>query len=193
MAEAAPSRRWTVAEYLAREQAADEKHMLWDGELFAMAGGSRVHNRLVAAILGELRPQLLGRGCAAYASDQRIAMADRPRYVYPDATIVCAPVETAADDAESITNPRVVFEVLSDSTEAFDRGDKFVGYREIAALTDYVLVSQRAARIEHFARQADGSWLLRTYEAGSTVVLGSVGISLSVDALYTDVFDVAAG
>lgn len=175
--------------YLATSRDAEQKLVLWDGEVFAMAGASQRHNLLVAAVLGDLRTQLMGKGCAPYASDQRVRLPGGDRYVYPDATVVRRPVETDPRDAQTITNPRVLVEVLSDSTEACDRGAKFIAYRELASLTDYLLVSQREARIEHYARRDDGSWVLRTATAGGEVELASVGVRLLVDRLYAGVFD----
>lgn len=187
MAQTLPKRTYTPAEYLAAERVAGEKHVLWDGKLFAMAGASKTHNRLVAAVLGELRTALQRSSCAPYASDQRIRFPARARYVYPDASVVCTPVETDPLDDETITNPTLIVEVLSDSTEAFDRGNKFVGYRELTSLTDYLLVSQHHVRVEHYVRLADGGWTLRTYEAGSRLPIASLSIELDVDALYAGI------
>ena len=192
MTDAAPRRSVAVAEYLAMERSATEKHVLWDGEVFAMAGGSREHNLLVAAVLGELRVRLRGSPCQPYASDQRIRLPSLARYVYPDASVTCRPVETDPGDGDTITNPRLVVEVLSDSTEAFDRGEKFVAYRSVPSLVDCLLVSQPAARIEHYSRQADGSWLLRTYGSGSVVPVASLGIELLVNDIYEGVLPAAA-
>jgi Uma2 family endonuclease len=191
MAEPIAKRSMTVGEYLEQEKTALEKSILWDGEVFGMAGASRVHNLLTAAVLGELRVALRGGPCQPYGSDQRIRISDEGRYVYPDASVTCKPVESAANDPDSITNPILVVEVLSDSTEAFDRGDKFLGYRSLASLKDYILVSQNATRIEHFMRSTEGSWVLRIYEAGTVLRIASLDIQISVDALYEGVFDQA--
>jgi Uma2 family endonuclease len=192
MPDAAPKRSVGVAEYLAMERSATEKHVLWDGEVFAMAGGSREHNLLVAAVLRELGVRLRGGPCQPYASDQRIRLPSLSRYVYPDASVTCRPVEIDPADGDTITNPRLVVEVLSDSTEGFDRGEKFVAYRSVPSLVDYLLVSQRAARVEHYSRQADGGWVLRTYGSGSVVPVVSLGIELPVKDIYEGVFPVAA-
>jgi Uma2 family endonuclease len=186
----APCRPVSVAEYLAEERQAMEKHILWDGQSFAMAGASRRHNQLVAAILRDLGVALLGKPCTPYASDQRVHVPLSSGYVYPDASVTCSPVQTAPEDDETITNPRVVVEVLSESTEAFDRGEKFRGYASIPSLEDYVLLAQDGARVEVFTRQPDG-WLLRRYAAGETVTLASIHVSLAVDALYTGVLEPA--
>jgi len=185
MAQSAP--RMTPAEYLARERTSEEKHVFWDGEVFAIAGASRVHNRIVAALLRDLGVRLLGAPCQPYASDQRIRIPKTQRYVYPDASVTCPPVEMDPVDADTIQNPRVVFEVLSESTEAFDRGEKFAGYRTVPSLDEYVLLSQKEPRVEHFARQGDGSWVLRAFGGNDVVPLPSLGVELSIEALYAGI------
>lgn len=175
-----------AADYLARERVADEKHVLWDGVVYAMAGASPRHNLLVAAILAELGVALRGKPCRPFASDQRIRIPKTERYVYPDATILCPPFEVDPNDASTLMNPRVVVEVLSALTEAFDRGEKFIGYRTIPSLEHVLLVAQDEPRIEHFARDAEdeGVWRLVTARGGERVRLGSLGVELVVDALY---------
>jgi Uma2 family endonuclease len=190
MTEAARRRPVAVADYLAAERSAPEKHVLWDGEVFAMAGGSPEHNLLVAAVLRELGQRLRGSPCQPYASDQRIRLPALARYVYPDASVTCRPVEVDPADADTITNPRLIVEVLSDSTEAFDRGEKFVGYRSVPSLVDYLLVSQHAMRVEHYARQDDEGWVLRTYGAEESVLVRTLGIELPVKDLYEGVLTV---
>jgi len=180
------------SDYLAMERRAADKHVLWDGQVFAMAGASRRHNQLVAAVLRELGVALLGRPCRPYASDQRIYVPLREGYVYPDASVTCPPVQTAPEDNETISNPRLLVEVLSESTEAFDRGDKFRGYASIPSLQDYLLLSQDAARVDLFSRRTEG-WLLRSYVAGDSLELASIDSTLSVDALYAGLFDDTGG
>ncbi len=154
-----------------------------------MAGGSPRHNLLGANVLAALRVALRGGPCRAFTSDQRIHVPATGDYVYADATVICGPVVLHGDSSDVIENPRVVVEVLSKSTEPHDRGDKWEDYREIPTLTDYVLVSQRIARIEHFARGADGSWRYRVVDAGGRVELTS-GTVLVVDDLYEGAFEV---
>jgi Uma2 family endonuclease len=108
--------------------------------------------------------------------------------VYPDASVTRGPVQTTLEDDDTITNPRVIVEVLSESTEAFDRGEKFRGYASIPSLEEYVLLAQDSAQVEVFTRQADG-WLLRRYAAGETVALASIHVSLSVEALYAGLLE----
>jgi Uma2 family endonuclease len=174
-------------EYLAFERASDQKHEYADGEVFAMAGASRRHSLLTANVLRELGNALLDRPCEVHTPDMRVKIASRGRYVYPDASVVCG--EPVFEDAEvdTLVNPKLVVEVLSDSTEGYDRGDKFMQYRTIPSFTDYVLVSQNAVRVEHFQRRADGRWLLTIAGPGEKLVLESVGITLDVDRLYVKV------
>jgi Uma2 family endonuclease len=188
----ARTERISPSDYLAMERSATDKRVLWDGQVFAMAGASRRHNQLVAAMLRELGVALLGRPCRPYASDQRIYVPLREGYVYPDASVTCPPVQTPPEDNETISNPRLIVEVLSESTEAFDRGDKFRGYASIASLQDYLLLSQDAARVDLFSRRSEG-WLLRSYVAGDSLGLASIDATLSVDALYAGLFDDAGG
>jgi Uma2 family endonuclease len=177
----------SVADYLEIDRTSEAKLALWNGETFAMAGGSPAHNLLVAAALGEFRNQLRGNACRPYGSDQRIRLPALDRYVYPDASVTCPPVEIDPLDANTICNPAAIVEVLSDSTEAFDRGEKFAGYRSIQSMTDYILISQNVARIEHYSRQQDGSWILRSHENGSSVALARLNVTLSVSELYAGV------
>ena len=178
----------TADEYLAWERARPTKHEFHHGEVFAMAGGSVRHNALCEAIGGELYAALRAAGCRSLSSDQHVSMQDRKRYVYPDLTIVCGPVEIEGGTTDVVKNPKVIVEVLSKNTEAYDRGDKWEGYREIASLDDYVLVSQKAPRVEHFQRQSDGAWRYSVARAGDVVTL-SPGLRLSVDRIYEGAFD----
>jgi Uma2 family endonuclease len=179
----------TYAEHLAAEKAADERSIFWDYEVFAMAGGTPTHNRIAAAILRDLGAPLRGKSCQPYGSDQRIAVLTSKRYVYADASVTCRPVQTDPLDSTAIANPTLVAEVLSDSTEAFDRGAKFQGYRTLRSLKDYLLFSQYEPRVEHFCRNADDSWTLRTYGPSDTIKIASLAIELAVAALYEGTFD----
>lgn len=176
----------TYAEYLAAERVSAEKHEYLRGEVFAMAGGTIEHGRLAAAVAGELGVALRGRRCVPFSSDVRIRVLATDRSTYPDVSVVCGSLERAPDDSEAITNPTVLVEVLSDSTEADDRGEKFAHYRRIPSLREYVLVSQRAQRIEVFHRAAGGSWTLSEAGPGEALRLESVDVVLSVDSVYAD-------
>ncbi|MBK9001632.1 MAG: Uma2 family endonuclease [Myxococcales bacterium] len=178
----------TASEYLAWERQQETRHEFHAGEVFAMAGGSLRHNALGAAVIGELRSALRGGSCRVLTSDQRIAAPPGSSYVYPDAAVVCGPVELEGETNDVLLNPTVVVEVLSKSTEAFDRGEKWEGYRRLASVVDYLLVSQTAAKIEHFQRQADGSWRYSVSEAGDQVRLAS-GATIDIDSIFAGVFE----
>lgn len=173
-----------MAEYLALERTSHEKHALWDGAVFAMAGASPRHNLLVAAILRELGNGLLGKPCRPFASDQRIRIPGAARYLYPDASVVCPPFEIDPEDDATIQNPKLIAEVLSPSTEAFDRGDKFIAYRSIASLSDYLLFSQDEPRVEHFTREGGGVWRLVTLGRGDRLSIASLEVELAMADLH---------
>jgi Uma2 family endonuclease len=158
-----PIKHYTPAEYYRLERQASYKSDYYDGEIFAMAGGSTRHSLIVMNIGGELRQRLKGNPCAPYESNQRLKVVATGLRVYPDVSVYCGPLEYDEDDvnAETATNPAIVFEVLSPSTEVYDRGFKAENYRRIDSLRAYVLVSQETPHVEVYERQADNSWLLR--------------------------------
>jgi len=171
-------------EYLAWERREERKHEYFEGEVYAMAGGSPRHNRLSSKINTALENALGGR-CHVFSSDQRIRSRER-RYVYPDVSVVCdAPV---IEQEDVLVNPTIIVEILSSTTEQYDRGLKWDGYQMLASLTDYVLVSQERARIEHFARTPDGRWVYTSANAGERIRLTN-GTWLDIDAIFAGVFE----
>jgi Uma2 family endonuclease len=178
----------TAEDYLAWERNQLDKHEFHDGEIFAMAGGSVRHNALCEAVGGELYVALRGGECRSLSSDQRVSLQQRKRYVYPDVTVVCGRVQIEEGTSDVVTNPKIIVEVLSRSTEAYDRGEKWEGYRQIDSLDDYVLVSQKAATVEHYQRQADGSWRYSVAGPGKRVTV-TRGIEIEVDRLYHGAFE----
>jgi Uma2 family endonuclease len=183
----------TYAEYLDLERASEVKHEYLRGEVFAMAGGTPEHSRLAANVIRELGSALRDRPCIVFTSDARIRIVATDRATYPDVSVVCDRIEPAADDPDAITNPVVIVEVLSDATEADDRGEKFAHYRRLPSLREYVLVSQRAARIEVYRRQPDQRWMLGEAGAGQTVALESLGVAVAVDEVYRDPLAIRGG
>jgi Uma2 family endonuclease len=185
MASTATGAPVSAQDYLAIERAAEIKHELWRGEVFAMAGASFAHNRIVANLLAELRDALAIGDCVALPSDMKIHVPSRDGFVYPDASIVCGAPEFFDAAADVLTNPSAVFEVLSDSTEGFDRGAKFVGYRSIPSLREFVLISQHERRVEHYTRREGGTWMLQEYavEGSASLVAGG---ALELAALYRE-------
>lgn len=188
MVEAAETLRMTPTEYLAFERASETKHEYADGEVFAMSGGTREHSLIQANVAGELRALLRKRPCEVHGADMRVKVDASGRYVYPDATVVCGNPRFEDETSDTLLNPRIVVEVLSDSTEAYDRGEKFAQYRSVASVMDYVLVSQKKVRVEHFQRQPDGRWVLTVLGPGQSLTLESAGVELPVDEIYLKVF-----
>ena len=179
------------AEYFALERSSLEKHEYCDGEVFAMAGAKSRHNVIVGNIVGEFRSLLRARPCEVYPSDMRVELVGEGRYVYPDAVVVCDGPRFLDDGEDTLLNPTVVFEVLSDSTEAYDRGEKFQAYQGVASVREIVLVETKKARVERYARQGDGSWVLRAYGAGERVPVEACGVELAVDEVYLKAFAAA--
>ncbi|WP_437926033.1 Uma2 family endonuclease [Sorangium sp. So ce291] len=174
-------------EYLALERASEQKHEYANGEIFAMSGCSREHSLLAGSVQRELGNALLERPCEVHTSDMRVKIPSTGRYVYPDASVVCGDPVFEDAEVDTLMNPNVIVEVLSDSSEAYDRGDKFAQYRSVPSITDYVLVSQKAVRIEHFQRQPDGRWLLSILGPGAQLALESIGVVIEVDRVYLKV------
>jgi Uma2 family endonuclease len=182
-----PSTGMTAAEYLAWERTQPERHEYFRGEVFLMAGGSPRHNALAAAIIRDLGNAALGTSCRVLTSDQRIVTRPGEHYVYADASLLCGSFELAEDTSDVLANPRAIFEVLSRSTEAYDRGEKWAAYRRIPSLTEYFLVAQSLPRIECYKREGTG-WHYDVTEAGGRIVLGE-RFELQIDALYDGVFE----
>jgi len=182
---AEPAIRTTYAEYLVQERTSPIKHEFVDGLVIAMAGGSPEHARLSSSIARLLGNAVQGRPCAVFSSDLRVRIAETNRSTYPDLTVVCGHRQTASDDRDAIVNPTILVEVLSDSTEADDRGEKFAHYRRLASLREYVLVAQKSKRIEVYRRDED-HWVLTEHGPGSTLELPSIDAHIDVDDVYRD-------
>lgn len=178
----------TEAMYLAMERASKVKHELRDSELWAMPGASPRHNRLTVKCATQLDRALGAGTCVPLSSDQRIHIPETGNYCYPDVTVVCGDPRYHAVDSDSILNPRLIVEVLSQSTQRHDRGAKFEDYRSIDTFEEYVLVWQDRVRIEVRRREDERRWTIETFGAGEHVELRSVRAELDVDALYAGVF-----
>lgn len=183
---AATQLKQTYAEYLAEEDKARERHDFIRGEVFAMSGGTPEHSLLAAASVGELRTALRGRPCVVFESNMRLRNASADFSCYPDASVVCGPVAKAPDDELAIANPVLVIEVLSDSTEAYDRGTKNFEYRAFPSVKEIVFISQKKQVIEVHRRNADGQFVIQDYGAGSTIEFASVGVKIAIADLYRD-------
>lgn len=179
--------RVSVEEYLAAEATASEKHILWDGEVFPatdMSGGSFDHNTICANTIIALGNALRGTRCRVVTSDQKVWVPRKAGFVYPDVTALCGRAEPYPGAPDVLTNPLLIIEVLSEGTERFDRGEKFEGYRSIPSLRHYLMLSSRHPLVEHYARDNDDAWLLRTYGASETVNLHTPDLALLVEDLY---------
>jgi Uma2 family endonuclease len=188
---AAPAvkKKWTPDEYLAWERSQPQKHELHDGEVFDMAGSTFELNQVVANVIAELRGALRDKPCRVCASDLRIKVPATGLYTYPDASVVCGSPVFEDDTLDTLLNPLLLVEVLSSSTEDYDRGTKFANYRTIPSFREYLLVASEKVLVETYTRQEDGSWILREHRAGARFQLASVGCEIAVDELYLKVFD----
>jgi len=185
---AAPKRRLTAEEYLVLERQAAFKSEFYRGEMFAMAGANRNHNRIFHNLSYLLQHQLKGGTCNLMGPDMRVATASLRNYFYPDLVIVCDKPQYLENSFDTLLNPQVIFEILSDSTERFDRGDKFEEYRNIASLQEYILVSQNKMQIMRFVRQSEDHWDVRFFkdELGE-FILGTLKVCLSMKNIYEGV------
>lgn len=178
----------TPEEYLAAERKAETRSEYFGGEVFAMVGASKRHNLIAANIIRVLGNQLLERPCNVYPSDMRVKVSATGKYTYPDVVVACEP--ELFDDAENDTllNPVVVIEVLSTSTEAYDRGKKFEQYQQIVSLTEYILVAQEPYRIEQYVRQSDKEWRYSEYhDAKDLIRIGVIGCEIALNDVYAKV------
>ncbi len=179
---AARAQEYTVSEYLSFERASpDIRHEFIQGRIEAMAGASRAHNLITSNIARHLGNQLEGRPCETYASDMRVRTAST--YTYPDVVVVCGGPEFEDREGDTLLNPTVVVEVLSPSTEAWDRGEKSFQYRALPSIQDYLLISQDRMRVEHYARRA-GGWTLHDATADERIRIESIGCELTVSDMY---------
>jgi Uma2 family endonuclease len=182
-----PKPYYTPEEYLALERAAPYKSEYLAGEIFAMAGAREEHNTIAANIVRQLGNQFQGRPCRVYVSDMRVRVSPAGLYTYPDVVAVCGPREFADAHHDTLINPTVIFEILSPSTEAYDRGEKFAQYWRLASLTDYVLVAQDRVRVEHFTRQGDGWFVTAAGTLDDALRLASIDAVLPLAAIYENV------
>jgi Uma2 family endonuclease len=185
MAETAPERRVTPAEYLAAEWASVQKHEYVRGHVYAMAGATPKHNLVCGNVIGALRDLLRARPCVVLPSDQHVYVEATELGTYPDATVLCGAPRNHRDFPRSVTNPTILVEVLSPSTEAYDRGAKFRHYRRLESLREYVLVATDGIAVDHYRREADGTWRLFAYSGrDATMRLESVDVAVPLAEIY---------
>lgn len=178
----------TEEEYLARERASGTRHEYYNGKMYAMTGGTEPHNLIASNALATLHLQLRQRPCRVYQSDMRVKIIATGLNTYPDVTVVCGRPAFTDATRDTLTNPIVILEVLSPSTERYDRGMKFQNYRTIETLQDYVLLAQDRAYIEHYVRQVTGEWLLReAVGLAATLTIASINCGLALRDVYEKV------
>jgi Uma2 family endonuclease len=178
----------TPQEYLAVERAAQERSEYADGVMVGMTGGNRNHNLIVGNVFGELRQQLKGQPCEVYASDLRVRVAETGLYTYPDVVVVRGEPRFEDEYVDTLLNPTLIVEVLSPSTESYDRGKKFEHYRTLGSLAEYLLVAQDEPRIERFLRQEGGLWLFgEAAGLDASLLLPSIGCELRLAEVYDKV------
>jgi Uma2 family endonuclease len=179
----------TPEEYLRRERDAETRSEYHDGVIVAMAGANPEHNIIAANVIIQLNTQLRHRGCIPFTSDQRVRVDACNRYCYPDTTVVCdQPAYQMLEGLRSLVNPSLVVEVLSDSTAAQDRGDKWHCYQTLESLTTYILIAQDRARVEVYTRMEDGDWRLSTFHGlEATLRLPAYGCEIGMADIYADV------
>jgi Uma2 family endonuclease len=179
-----PVARLSEQDYLAIERAAEFRSEFVGGEMFAMSGGTARHSRLAGRILSQLDQQLEESHCAPFTSDLRIRT-PRGDQFYPDVSVVCSPFETHEGNKDVCANPVVIVEVLSPSTANYDRGLKFVLYRDIPSLRNYLIFHSDGIHVEHYSRQSNDSWLLQHHHGGEArIVLPSIRCELTLGSIY---------
>jgi Uma2 family endonuclease len=185
---ALPEHTWTVEEYLAFERSDPQRHEYLSGKIYAMAGASANHNLIAGNVFASLHAQLRKHPCTAYPSDMRLKVSRSGLYTYPDISVLCGDPQFEDNRHDTLLNPTVIIEVLSPSTEMYDRGKKFQHYRSLASLQEYLLIAQDSCRVEHYRRQASDQWLLSDVSgADASISLVSIECTLLVADLYEKV------
>ncbi|PSP18596.1 MAG: hypothetical protein BRC52_11960, partial [Cyanobacteria bacterium SW_5_48_44] len=181
-----PQLNWmSPQEYLEWEPTQEIRYEYIDGEIFAMTGGTKSHNRIALNLVTALDSYLLEKGCDIYIADVKVQVSLAASYHYPDVVVTCNSRDQ--DSSQFVQYPCLIVEVLSPSTEAYDRGGKFAQYRKLESLQEYVLIQSENIGVECFRRNQQGLWVLYPYEQGDTITLESVGFSLPVETLYRQV------
>ena len=178
----------SIEEYLEMENAADEKHEYYKGEIFAMSGAKVPHNAIAGNLFGLLFNKLKGKKCKPYGSDARIHVEPNTLFTYPDISIICGEILTLNNDDYNVLNPTVIIEVLSNSTKNYDRGEKFKLYRDITTLKEYVLVDSESMHIEIFRINKNSHWELEEYNSpADSIIIKAINESIFLSEIYDGV------
>lgn len=187
MSAAVAEPRYTPEEYLAIERAAEERHEYVNGRIYALAGTSRAHSLIAGNLFGQIHQQLRGGPCEAHANDLRVKVSESGLYTYPDVVAACGDVRFEDAQNDTLLNPLMIVEVLSPTTEAYDRGEKFAHYRRLESLQEYVLVSQDRMRVERHVRRGE-EWVLTEYTDPDAVLdLPSINCRVTLRDIYDKV------
>ncbi len=180
---------YTLEEYFELERSSDVKYEYWDGEVYAMAGASVAHEQVFGNVFTFLRNQLRGRPCHVFSSNLHVKVPAAPPYRYPDLTALCGqPEYEIIGGVQALINPTLIVEILSPSTEAYDRGDKFIDYKSIPSFGEYLLIAQHRPHVTHYVRRPDGSWSYEdANELSATLMLPTIDCSLPLSEVYQDV------
>jgi Uma2 family endonuclease len=176
---------YSIAEYLQMENEALEKHEYYKGEIFAMSGAGNRHNIIAINIIVSLGNSLKGKSCQPYGSDMRIHIPENTLFTYPDISVICGDIINADEDEKTVTNPTVIIEILSPSTRNYDRGIKFMLYRAIPTLREYILVEAESIHVEQFAINKEGLWQLKEFSSqDDQLMLESINVNLILKDIY---------
>jgi Uma2 family endonuclease len=182
-------RKYTLEEYFQLERDSEEKWEYWDGNVWCMSGASPLHERIVVNTGGHLRELLRGRGCSVYSSNLKVLVPDFPPYRYPDLSVTWKEEDfVKMGGLDVLTNPQMIVEILSPSTEAFDRGAKFTYYKSIPSLTDYLLISAAEPYVSYFLKRSENEWVhIEAKGISATITLQTFGVDLLLSEVYLDV------
>lgn len=178
--------RLSAAEYLVWEKASETKHEFYQGEVFALAGAGRRHNKIFSNLFGGLFIRLRNHSCQPYGSDLRIHIPENTLFTYPDISVICGDISPSEIDDDTAILPLIIFEILSPGTKSYDRGDKFKLYRDIPSLKEYILVDSESISIEAFRLNTVGNWELQEYKSsGDILVIPSISINIPLSEIYS--------
>lgn len=179
---------YTIKEYLALEETSEYKNEYYHGEIFAMSGASLNHNRIVSNVNAKLNTALFDKKCEVFSNDLRIWVKSKNLFTYPDLVVLCDPPEFYPDRDDTIANPLLIIEVLSESTKSYDRGDKFMFYRAIPSFEEYILIDQYSVHIEHFTIGSEGKWVLTEYDnLQDILILTKINLHIPLSEIYNKV------
>jgi Uma2 family endonuclease len=183
-----PKTRLTIEEYIELDKNSEERFEYFDGEVFNMSGVHPNHALLESRLITSLNVQTAGRGCFIYPANLRVKVPSMPPYRYPDLSVLCSKPEFEEHSGLlCLTNPVVLIEVLSPSTEAFDRGEKFTHYKSIPSFLEYLLIAQNRKHITHYVKQSERAWLQTEYSDGEVMQIAALDCELDIDALYSGI------